>query len=312
MKYLVTGGAGFIGSNLTDELLKSDCEVIVVDDLSSGYEGNLESHPNLQLLKTKIQDTDSGCFKGINGIFHLAAQASVPISITDFYSSSLNNIDSSLKIFEYAKIYNVPVVYASSSAIYGNLPVGDDEKQIYEILSPYAQDKLTIEKYAKLFYDIYKINSIGLRFFNVYGPRQDPTSPYSGVISVFVDKFLNKLPVQINGGYQTRDFIYVKDVVNVLILSMNHLFKNSKADFINVGTGQSLSVKQLFDKLTALMNYEPEIIYNPLPDGEPEKSSGTFNKLNKILKFETSNIYNFEKGLTQTIEYIKGTINAKI
>jgi len=195
MKYLVTGGAGFIGSNLTDELLKSDCEVIVVDDLSSGYEGNLESHPNLQLLKTKIQDTDSGCFKGINGIFHLAAQASVPISITDFYSSSLNNIDSSLKIFEYAKIYNVPVVYASSSAIYGNLPVGDDEKQIYEILSPYAQDKLTIEKYAKLFYDIYKINSIGLRFFNVYGPRQDPTSPYSGVISVFVDKFLNKLPV---------------------------------------------------------------------------------------------------------------------
>ena len=156
MKYLVTGGAGFIGSNLTDELLKSDCEVIVVDDLSSGYEGNLESHPNLQLLKTKIQDTDSGCFKGINGIFHLAAQASVPISITDFYSSSLNNIDSSLKIFEYAKIYNVPVVYASSSAIYGNLPVGDDEKQIYEILSPYAQDKLTIEKYAKLFYDIYQ------------------------------------------------------------------------------------------------------------------------------------------------------------
>ena len=154
--------------------------------------------------------------------------------------------------------------------------------------------------------------TVALRFFNVYGPRQDPTSPYSGVISVFVDKFLNKLPVQINGGYQTRDFIYVKDVVNVLILSMNHLFKNSKADFINVGTGQSLSVKQLFDKLTALMNYEPEIIYNPLPDGEPEKSSGTFNKLNKILKFETSNIYNFEKGLTQTIEYIKGTINAKI
>ena len=312
MMYLVTGGAGFIGSNLTDELLKSDYEVIVVDDLSSGYESNLKPHPNLHLLKTKIQDTDSGYFKGINGIFHLAAQASVPISISDFYSSSLNNIDSSLKIFEYAKIYDVPVVYASSSAIYGNLPLGNDEEQIFEILSPYAQDKLTVEKYAKLFYDIYKINSIGLRFFNVYGPRQDPTSPYSGVISVFIERFLNGLPIQINGGYQTRDFIYVKDVVNVLILSMHHLFNNNTVDFINVGTGNSISVKQLYDKLTALMDYEPELIYKPLPEGDPEKSSGTFNKLNKILKFETSNIYNFEKGLTQTIEYIKGTINAKI
>ena len=312
MKFLVTGGAGFIGSHLVEEMTKFNHEVIVVDDLSSGFEKNLIQNPNINFIKARIQDIDLTYLDGIDGIYHLAAQASVPVSITNFYSSSLNNLDSSLKVLDIAKTFNTPVVYASSSAIYGNLAVGNDEKQIYEILSPYAQDKLTLEVYAKLIFNLYGISSIGLRLFNVYGPRQDPTNPYSGVISIFVDRFLKKLPVHINGGYQTRDFIYVKDVVKLFLYSMEHLFKNKMCAYFNVGTGRSISVDQLFSKLANIMNCEPKKIYKKLPEGDPEKSSGTFEKLNKVLIVDQSSFTKFEEGLAHTIAYFKGITDAKI
>jgi UDP-glucose 4-epimerase len=312
MKYLITGGAGFIGSHLTEELIEQNHHVIVVDDLSSGNEKNITPNAKSHFLKTRIQDISHDYINKLDGIFHLAAQASVPVSINNCYESSLNNINSSLKVFDIARHLNIPVVFASSSAIYGNLPVGDDEKQIYEILSPYAQDKLTLEAYAKLFFNLYGISSIGLRFFNVYGPRQDPTNPYSGVISIFIDRFLKKLPVQINGGYQTRDFIYVNDIVKVLILSLEHLLNNKMVDFINVGTSNSISVDQLFKKLTDIMNIKPEKIYKPLPEGDPEKSSGVFNKLYEVLRISPSSFTKFNEGLVDTVEYFRGVMNEKI
>lgn len=312
MKFLVTGGAGFIGSHLTEELLNDGHSVCVYDDLSSGYESNLPKHEALTFKRKKIQDEKIEEIGEVDGIFHLGAQASVPISIEQFYESSNNNLSSSLKVFEIAKKYDVPVVYASSSAIYGNLPVGDDEKPIYEILSPYAQDKLTLEEYAKLFYEIYQISSIGLRFFNVYGPRQDPTNPYSGVISVFIDRFIKNLPVFINGGYQTRDFIYVKDIVRVLIKSMEFANSQKGYDFINVGTGLSTTVDELYDKLSFIFNYKPKKIYKPLPLGDPDKSSGTFNKLIGILKINQSAFSGLDYGLQRTINYFKAIYNEKI
>ena len=312
MKYLITGGAGFIGSHLAEELLKNSNFVCVYDDLSCGYESNLPVHESLVFIKKRIQDESLDKIGKLDGIFHLGAQASVPASIENFYESSNNNLASSLKVFEIARQYDIPVVYASSSAIYGNLPLGDDEKPIYEILSPYAQDKLVLEQYAKLFFELYRISSIGLRFFNVYGPRQDPANPYSGVISVFIDRFLNKLPVTINGGYQTRDFIYIKDIITTMIRSMD-LIKYSKVyDFINVGTGLPATVDELYHKLCDIFNFKPDIIYKPLPSSDPVKSSGTFNKLAKLLQVNKDEFCHIDNGLKQTVEYFKGIHNEKI
>ncbi len=312
MNYLVTGGAGFIGSHLTEELLESGHLVYVFDDLSSGYESNLAVHESLSFIRKRIQDVSLQEFGKIDGIFHLAAQASVPISIEKFYESSSNNLISSLKVFEIAKYCVIPVVYASSSAIYGNLPIGDDQKPIYDILSPYAQDKLVLEKYAKLFFELYQISSIGLRFFNVYGPKQDPSNPYSGVISVFIDKFLKKLPVTVNGGYQTRDFIYVKDIVRILIRAMALAKSNKIYESINVGTGLSITIDEIYRKLTNIFSLKPHVIYKPLPFGDPEKSSGIFNKLNQLLHTDQSEFYSIDYGLKQTADYFKGIYDEKI
>jgi UDP-glucose 4-epimerase len=312
MKYLITGGAGFIGSHLTEELLKDGHSVYVYDDLSSGYENNLPTHESLVFTRKRIQDENLQEIGRVDGIFHLGAQASVPISIERFYESSNNNLVSSLKVFEIAKIFTIPVVYASSSAIYGNLPIGDDEKPAYEILSPYAQDKLVLEKYAKLFFELYRISSIGLRFFNVYGPRQDPSNPYSGVISVFIDKFLKELPVTINGGYQTRDFIYVKDIITTLVRSMDLAKSNKVYDFINVGTGSSTTVDELYQKLCDIFDFKPDVIYKPLPLGDPAKSSGKFNKLDRLLCVDRGKFCPISYGLRQTVEYFRGIYNEEI
>jgi UDP-glucose 4-epimerase len=303
MKYLVTGGAGFIGSNLVEELLKQNHNVVVVDDLSSGFISNLIKHQNLVFIKSRIQDLNDVNHYQFDGIFHLAAQASVPLSIYDFYNSSSNNLASSLKVFEIAHFQKIPVIFASSSAIYGNLPFGDEEKPDYEILSPYAQDKLTLEDYSKLFFDIYKISSIGLRFFNVYGPKQDPSNPYSGVISIFIDKFIEKSLLTINGGYQTRDFVYIDDIVFSLIKAMNLAKSKLINDFINIGTGISVSVNELYNQLAMIFNYNVEINYKPLTLGDPERSGGNFNKITNILEIDIKKFIRLESGLQKTVEY---------
>ncbi|TAL72237.1 MAG: NAD-dependent epimerase/dehydratase family protein [Bacteroidetes bacterium] len=305
MKYLVTGGAGFIGSNLTEYLIKEGHEIIIVDDLSSGFLKNLSGDRNLQFIKARIQDTGIEKLKSIEGIFHLAAQASVPVSIDNFYSSSINNLSSSIYVFEIAKTFKIPVVYASSSAIYGNLPFGDDEINEFDILSPYAQDKLAMEEYAKLCFRLYNVSSIGLRFFNVYGPKQDPKNPYSGVISIFIDRFIQKKPVLINGGNQTRDFIFIKDIVNVLIKSMETANNNYQFNFFNVGTGVEININTLYEKLVEIFNYRPEIIRKPLPEGDPERSSGSYKKLFREMKIIPGDFTKLNKGLKETVNYFK-------
>jgi UDP-glucose 4-epimerase len=164
MTYLITGGAGFIGSHLLDALLATQHNVVVVDDLSTGKLENLGDRDGCQIYTEKVQDFDLDSLQDIQGIFHLAAQASVPISVDDFYNSSRNNVLSTIKIFDYARMLGVPVVYASSSAIYGELPLGDDTTTITDLGSPYAVDKLTSENYATMAYQIYGVSSIGLRF----------------------------------------------------------------------------------------------------------------------------------------------------
>ncbi len=303
MRYLVTGGAGFVGSNLAEQLIKEGHEIIIVDDLSSGFLKNLPGDLNFHFIKARIQDINIEKFKNIEGIFHLAAQASVPVSIDNFYSSSINNLASSIYVFEIAKTLNIPVVYASSSAIYGNLPIGDDEKNEFDILSPYALDKLSIEEYAHLCFRLYNVSSVGIRFFNVYGPKQDPKNPYSGVISIFIDSFIHKKPVVINGGYQTRDFIYIKDIVNFLIKSMQRAMLYKQYEFFNAGTGVEITINDLFKKLVDIFNFKPKIIRESLPKGDPVRSSGTYKKLTKLLNINPEDFTKIAIGLNETVNY---------
>jgi UDP-glucose 4-epimerase len=310
MKYLVTGGAGFIGSHLIESLLFEGNQVVCIDDLSSGHLSNIPKNEHVIFINKSIQNIEIAELPNIDGIFHLAAQASVLKSIEDFYNSSANNLLGTLKVLDLANKFKIPIVYATSSAVYGNLANGNDANKKFDILSPYAQDKLTMEHYAGMAWKVYKTKSIGLRFFNVYGPRQDPTNSYSGVISIFVDRLLKGMPVTVNGGYQTRDFIYIGDVVNVLLKSMKILFHKDTCEVVNVGTGISITIDILLETLNILLGTEPEVIRAKLPEGDPAISGGTYKKLEKIIDVNIRHFSPLKVGLQKTVDYYK-TINTQ-
>ncbi len=301
-KYLITGCAGFIGSHLTKTIFK-DHDLILVDDLSEGKLKNLPQKLRKKVIKKRIQDLKNIKHQKLKGIFHLAAQSSVPLSIKDFYNSSSNNLTSSIKVFELARKFSIPVVYASSSAIYGNLSIGNDNKKNFSITSPYAQDKLVLEDYAKLSCEQYDVSSVGLRLFNVYGPEQNPNSPYSAVIPIFLNRMKKNQMVTINGGFQTRDFIFVEDVIKIMLHSMNKIQKQKKYKIFNVGTNKSVTINYLYklikNKLKSKSNYKRR----KLNKFDPKKSSGTFNKLNKFLNLKKSFFTKLEDGIQKTIDY---------
>ncbi len=305
MKYLVTGGAGFIGSHLIENLKDNDHEVICLDNFSSGLRSNIAHIKGITVIDASLELQDH--ISDIDGIFHLAAQASVPKSIDDFFESSSNNLLGTIKVFDWARKSNIPVVYASSSAIYGNLPLGDDSCEEFDILSPYAQDKLTMEHYASMAWKVYKTASIGLRFFNVYGPRQDPSNPYSGVISIFVDRMSKGLPLTVNGGYQTRDFVYVKDICDALARSMRLLHVKSVCEAMNVGTGVSITIDQLVEVLMDIMSVKPKIDRVALPAGDPEISGGTYTKMQNLLDTDLGNLTPFKIGIQDTVQNFLNT-----
>jgi len=303
-RYLITGCAGFIGSNLVKKIYKK-YDLILVDDLSEGTVFNLPKELRKKLIKKKIQDIKKLKTKKLDGIFHLAAQSSVPFSLTNFYKSSTNNIKSSLKVFEFSKQFSAPIVYASSSAVYGNLSLGNDNKEKFSITSPYAQDKLSIEHYAKIAFEIFNISSVGLRLFNVYGPGQKSNSQYSAVIPIFINRMLKKLPVIINGGYQTRDFIYVQDVVEVILMSMNKIQKKKNFQILNLGTGCSININFLFKLIKKNIGVNPKVIRRKLDKFDPKKSSGTYKKIFKYLNLKKFNFTKLENGLVKTIDSMK-------
>ena len=307
-KYLITGCAGFIGSNLVKKLYK-DYELILVDDLSEGSITNLPQTLRAKIIKKKIQNIKNLKIKKLNGIFHFAAQSSVPLSLINYYKSSSNNLESSLKVFEYSKKFSAPVVYASSAAVYGNLPLGSDLRNKFSIKSPYAQDKLTTEHYAKMLFEIFKISSIGLRIFNVYGPGQPANSPYSSVIPIFIKRTLKSLPVVINGGFQTRDFIYIQDVIDIMQKSMKKLQKQKSFGIFNLCTGRSVKIEFLFNLIKKNIGTNPKVIRRKLDKFDPKKSSGTFNKLLKFLNLKKYNFTKLEDGLDMTIDHMRSFIS---
>ncbi len=301
----MTGGAGFIGSHLSRALLARGDHVIILDSLDSGNMKNIQDivqNQNLEFFKDSILNETilkSICSR-VDGIFHLAALVSVQRSIDDPRLNHQVNIDGVFTVLEAAREKNVrKIVLASSAALYGNsyLPPHKEEFPIVP-LSPYAVGKSLSELYSSVYTSLYGINSICLRFFNVYGPNQDPSSPYSGVISKFLDAVHNNKDIVIFGdGEQTRDFVYVLDVVQALLLSMD----TEANGVFNIGTGISSSINQLASNIVALSERDIEIIHHEARDGEVRHSCADISKVQKELGYHPDYLLN--QGLQETYHW---------
>jgi UDP-glucose 4-epimerase len=255
MKILVTGGAGFIGSHLIERLLAMGHAVRVLDNLSTGKRANLPAHAQLEFVQGDVGDyaTVVAAMQGVQAVVHLAAVASVQASIDDPLATHRSNFDGTLNLLEAARAAGVQrFLYASSAAVYGDtsaLPVGEDTP--LNPLSPYAADKLAGEHYLRYYFNKHGLEGTAFRFFNIYGPRQDPSSPYSGVISIFVERLRQGSPVTLFGdGRQTRDFVYVGDLADLLAASLSQPALSGRV--VNVGTGVESSLLLLLEVLESL------------------------------------------------------------
>jgi len=304
MNILITGGAGFIGSHLVEKLILQKYNVIVIDNLSTGYLNNLNNvFDEITFIRGDLSSYDLYSLDNIESVVHLSAQTSVPISIEDFKNSSHINLLSNLNVLEYCSNSDIPLVYASSSSVYGNNPLGDDMTPSVDLMSPYAVDKYSMELYAEMANTAYGLSSIGLRFFNVYGPRQDPSSQYSGVISIFIDRLKNDNDVQVNGGYQTRDFVFVSDVVNVIEKSIQLTKSELVSERVNVLTGVTYTINELLEILSSILKKNSIIDQRVLPNGDPERSDGTTNKMCKLFEMDIDKMIYLHLGLEKTINF---------
>jgi UDP-glucose 4-epimerase len=274
--YLVTGGAGFIGSHLCDALIARGDTVRVLDDLSTGHRSNLPETVELIVGDVAEPEITARAAVGVDGCFHLAAIASVERGVNDWLGTHRANLTGAISVFDAIRRLGtkVPVVYASSAAVYGDcrtIPIPESAER--RPLSAYGADKYGCELHALTASHVHGIPTVGLRFFNVYGPRQDPKSPYSGVISIFCERILSDSEVHIFGdGGQTRDFIHVTNVVEALLASM-HL-RSGVAPVFNVCTGHATSVMDLASVIGDLAGRQPTVIHMPPRAGEIRHSLG--------------------------------------
>lgn len=304
-KALVTGGAGFIGSHLTEALVKNGCLVTVLDDLSTGHLSNLKDvDDKIRFIKGDICDGTilSEAISGSEVVFHQAAVVSVTDTVARPLASAEVNELGTIKVLEAARQNNVRrVVLASSSAIYGDDPqLPKQENMAPKPLSPYAIQKLAGEYYARIYAELYGLRTVCLRYFNVFGPKQDPSSPYSGVISIFMTKAAKKEPPIIYGdGTQSRDFIYVSDVVAANLCAATST--QIQHAVYNVGTGRSIQISQLWDIIAQMsqLNLSPEL--GPPRAGDVPKSVADVCKSEIEMGFKPQT--SFDEGLKKTLEY---------
>ncbi|WP_454692319.1 NAD-dependent epimerase/dehydratase family protein [Achromobacter aloeverae] len=287
--YLITGGAGFIGSHLTDSLISAGHEVRILDDLSTGKLENVHAHA--RLIRGDVNDYSLllESSRGCDGIFHLAAIASVTRSTEDWPGTHRTNQSATVYVLDCARAHGgLPVVYASSAAVYGDchaLPLMENFHTVP--ISAYGVDKLGGEFHARVGTLLHGVPTVAFRFFNVYGPRQDPNSPYSGVISIFAGQLLQGKEVVIHGdGRQTRDFIYVKDVVDHLTAGMKGMHSKifSVPQVFNVCSGVSTSIKELAETLADIAKQPASIHFGPARDGDIRSSLGSRLKAETLLK----------------------------
>jgi UDP-glucose 4-epimerase len=283
--YLVTGGAGFIGSHLCDALAARGDTVRVLDDLSTGHRTNLPAGVDLIVGDIADPETVFNATKAIDGCFHLAAIASVERGIQDWLGTHRVNLTGTIAMFDAIRRQGtkVPVVYASSAAVYGDCPtIPIPETAECRPLSAYGADKRGCELHAVTATHVHGIPTVGLRFFNVYGPRQDPKSPYSGVISIFCERIRNGMPIGILGdGAQTRDFVHVSDVVTALMAGMR--LNPEAAIVLNVCTGQATSILDLAQVIGDVARKNPDVRHGPARAGEIRRSLGDPAEMRRIL-----------------------------
>jgi UDP-glucose 4-epimerase len=291
-KFLVTGGAGFIGSHLTEQLLLDGHQVIVVDNLSTGQRANLPKHPDLFFLEkdvNNLQPEDLADFSQIAGIAHLAAIPSVTESWLNPLTVHQNNLSATVHIIELCEKLSIPrLTMASSAAVYGNieqLPI--TENLPTKPISPYGLQKLVSEQYASLFASHYNFSFVSLRLFNVFGPRQRADSPYSGVISIFSSLMQQGKDITIYGdGSQTRDFIFVKDVAIAFVQALTVNLNIGETFICNIGTGKSTSLLQLIDGLQlSITNWSGQIKFESSRLGDIQHSLANIDQANRILNF---------------------------
>jgi UDP-glucose 4-epimerase len=291
MKALVTGGAGFIGSHIVDRLLNDGHEVIVLDNFSTGHRCNLPDNNSLSIIEGDISnyETVKQCMAGVDWVFHKAAVASVPKTVNDPVGSSLINYHGTLHLLEAARINNVKrFVFASSAALYGDEPTLPKVETMCPVtLSPYAVDKLASEFACGMYSRLYGLETVSLRYFNVYGPRQDPSSPYSGVISIFTNKLKNKeIPTIYGDGEQTRDFVFVSDVVEANIKAVTE--KDCAGQFFNIATGKKITLNSLLKTLCDIYNIKFNARYEDARKGDIKKSYATIDKAKSRLNWMPS------------------------
>jgi UDP-glucose 4-epimerase len=290
MHFIITGGAGFIGSHLTEQLLSEGHQVTVVDNLATGSLQNLPAHPHLRLLQKDISTCQPEDFtERIDGIAHLAATPSVTESWLHPLEAHHNNLSATIAVIQLCQALNVPkLVFASSAAVYGNptkLPISEEQQT--SPISPYGLQKLVSEQYASLFAKHLGFSFVALRLFNVFGPRQLPNSQYSGVISIFVEAMRKGLPITIYGdGTQTRDFIYVKDVANAFAKALTTPLESGSCLICNIGTEKSTSLVQLVDILkNCFPQWQSETKFAPYRLGDIQHSQADISKASSLLGF---------------------------
>lgn len=291
--YLITGGCGFIGSHLADILLKKGHRVRILDDLSSGSKKYLPKEADFICGSITDEKSVQQAVDGIEGIFHLAALVSVQESIAHRHHSHQINCGGTLKLLEYAK--KTPIVFASSSAVYGDSCLPNTETSTCKPLSPYAVDKLSCEYHAQVAWQLFGTPSVACRFFNVYGPRQRDSSPYSGVISRFTRCLIQKEPLTIYGdGNQQRDFIFVRDIARMLYLTMSQLTEGARV--YNFCTGRACTINALADlMMKSVPGLQVERNYVPARAGDILISKGDPSKAAKEMHVQAE--ISLEEGL---------------
>jgi UDP-glucose 4-epimerase len=305
MRALVTGGAGFIGSHLVEELLRSGDSVRVLDNFSSGKHENLEGFQgDLEILVGDLRDAEviKSATRDVNQVFHLAAFVSVPQSMLDPETCFSVNVIGTVTLLEAARQAGVSkVVLSSSTAVYGNpdkFPT--DEESPLRPLSPYALSKQVNELYARLYTQTFNLPVVALRYFNVYGPRQRPDSAYAAAISIFVRRLINGDPITIYGdGRQSRDFIYVKDVVRANLLAAE---SEAAGESFNICTGQETTLLDLLEELSELSPHQPVVHFETPRPGDIYHSQGNPDKAAAILGFRAG--ISLADGLAQTVEWM--------
>ena len=304
-KALVTGGAGFIGSHLTEALTAEGCRVTVLDNLSSGSLVNLDAVKDaIEFRQDDICDPKAvqEASRGCDAVFHLAAVVSVPQTVEQPIASARVNDLGTLHVFEAARQNHVGcVVFASSSAIYGDDPqLPKKENMPPNPLSPYAVQKIGGEYYARIYFQLYGIHTVSLRFFNVFGPRQDPSSPYSGVTSIFMTRAAAGLPGTIHGdGSQSRDFVFVTDVVRANVLAA--ATPAAAGQTFNIGSGRSIDINRLWQQICRINAIHTPAEYAEPRAGDISASLADIDKAQSVLGFAPQ--VSFEDGLEQTFDW---------